>query len=409
MIPSFDQFLPCLMLSAVQFLAALPWLWAIDSRLFRSLLTKPPGLATFGGLIVGVALAGMLFLGFNKGSTSLELYGRLYASFLHIQLIVDLFVGIFQFMLLVWPKGGAVALAAFREGIRQPMFWLIGLGAVGVLAIATVVPYFTFGDDYKMMKQICFDTAMLSAVLFGVLAASISINEEIEGRTAITLMSKPVTRRQFLLGKYLGIFFASCVLALMVGWWMNWMLEIQPTFNKLDEVVDPMPTQAIAWLTPKFSALGRGDSAVLLRGVATWTGEASANALGQVLGLGQVMVLLAIAATLATRLPMAANLLLCLVMFFLGHLAPVMRRASEEWKQQTSNPAIDLVNFLTRLLEALTPTLEFFNMGPAIIRDSPIDMGPFAFYVGSVFVYALFYTIIALLFGLILFEERDLA
>ena len=59
MIPSFDQFLPCLMLSAVQFLAALPWLWAIDSRLFRSLFTKPSGLATFGGLIIGLALAGM--------------------------------------------------------------------------------------------------------------------------------------------------------------------------------------------------------------------------------------------------------------------------------------------------------------------------------------------------------------
>ena len=36
-----------------------------------------------------------------------------------------------------------------------------------------------------MMKQIGFDVVMLSAVLFGVLAASMSISEEIEGRTAI--------------------------------------------------------------------------------------------------------------------------------------------------------------------------------------------------------------------------------
>ncbi len=87
-----------------------------------------------------------------------------------------------------------------------------------------------------------------------------------------------------------------------------------------------------------------------------------------------------------------------------------MRRASAEWKTQApNNPAVGLVHFLTRLLETLTPTLESFNMGPAIIRDSPIDIGPFAFYVGSVFVYALFYAIIALLFGLILFEDRDLA
>ena len=29
--------------------------------------------------------------------------------------------------------------------------------------------------------------------------------DEIEGKTAITLLSKPITRRQFILGKFLGI------------------------------------------------------------------------------------------------------------------------------------------------------------------------------------------------------------
>jgi ABC-type transport system involved in multi-copper enzyme maturation permease subunit len=412
MLPSFDQFLPCLLLSAAQFLLALPWLWAVDSRLFKNLFTKAAGLATYFGLMLGMALAALLFLSFQKGSTSLELYGRMYGSVLHLQIMVDVLIIGVQLLLLVWPKGGAVALAALREGLRQPMFWLILVGAIVVLGIATIIPYFTFGDDYKMMKQICFDTAMLSAVLFGVLLASISINEEIEGRTAITLMSKPVTRRQFLLGKFLGIFLAAATLALVIGWVMNWSLYIQPSLpgNRLDEVVDPMPVQATALLSPKLTALGKGDSAVFLRGVSLWLGDATANGLGLVLGLGQVMVLLAIAATLATRLPMAANLVLCLVMFFLGNLAPVLRRASDEWKSQSNNnPAVNLISFLARVLETLTPTLEFFNMGPAIIRDTPIDVGVFARYVGSVFVYALFYTTIALLFGLILFEDRDLA
>ena len=41
---------------------------------------------------------------------------------------------------------------------------------------------------------------MLASAAFGVLVAAVSISEEIEGRTAVTLMSKPVSRRQFLLG-----------------------------------------------------------------------------------------------------------------------------------------------------------------------------------------------------------------
>ena len=99
--------------------------------------------------------------------------------------------------------------AAYREGWRQPMFWLITVFGILLTWIAVVLPYFTFGDDYKMMKQIGFDIVMLAAVLFGVLGASMSISEEIEGRTAITLLSKPVKRWQFLLGKFVGILLAA--------------------------------------------------------------------------------------------------------------------------------------------------------------------------------------------------------
>jgi hypothetical protein len=48
-------------------------------------------------------------------------------------------------------------------------------------------------------------------------------------------------------------------------------------------------------------------------------------------------------------------------------------------------------------------------MGPAIIRESPLDLWQFGGYVLTVFGYAVIYTGIALLVGLLLFEDRDLA
>src|SRR5262245_66403394 len=97
------------------------------------------------------------------------------------------------------------------------MFWLIfGLAALLIL-VSTVIPYFTLGDDYKLMKQVGFDAVMLFSGLFGLLTASISVNEEIEGRTAITVMSKPVSRRQFFIGKYLGILLACGPLTPLLG------------------------------------------------------------------------------------------------------------------------------------------------------------------------------------------------
>src|SRR5947208_2308932 len=144
--------------------------------------------------------------------------GRVYGCVLHMQLIFYLLIGVFGLVLLVWPRGGTVALAAFREGYRQPMFWLLTVATILLLIFSMVIPYFTFGDDFKMMKQLGFDMIMLATVVFTVLAASISVSDEIEGRTAVTLMSKPVTRRQFLLGKFLGILLAAGFMSLLLAW-----------------------------------------------------------------------------------------------------------------------------------------------------------------------------------------------
>jgi len=121
-----------------------------------------------------------------------------------------------------------------------------------------------------------------------------------------------------------------------------------------------------------------------------------------------VMILVAIASALATRVPFVVNLVLCLVVYFLGHLAPVVVRVTEMAGGDGST-GVGLIGFLGKLFDVILPALEFFNMGPAIIRESPLDLWSFAGYVLTVFGYALIYTGIALLGGLLLFEDRDLA
>jgi ABC-type transport system involved in multi-copper enzyme maturation permease subunit len=361
-------------------------------------------------LAVGAAMA--LFIGYKGDSANLQFYGRLYGAVLHLQLLIDLFVLTPAILVTVWPKGGAVAQAAYREGWRQPMFWLVtGFGLL-LTWVAVVLPYFTFGDDYKMMKQIGFDIIMLAAVLFGVLAASISISEEIEGRTAITLMSKPINRRQFLVGKFLGILMACAGMSLILAWNLNWALLVMPEFDALnkDRAYDAMPAQAKAALIPAFqSAVPVGGPAkVVAEGAGMWFGEQAAHLLGVALGFGQVMILVAIATALATRLPFVVNVVVCLVVYFLGHLAPVVVKVTEK-ATDGGQAGVGLVKFLGNLFDALLPALEFFNMGPAIIRETPLDLGPFAIYVATVSGYAVIYTLIALIIGLLLFEDRDLA
>ena len=256
-------------LAAVQFAAALPWLWAIDPKGFERATRSGTALGSvIGGLLIAGAAVGA-FIGYKGEAANLQWYGQyVYGAILHLQLLIDLFLVMPAVLILVWPKGGAVALAAYREGWRQPMFWLIAVFGVGLTWVSVFIPYFTFGDDYKMMKQIGFDVAMLAAILFGVLAASMSISEEIEGRTAVTLMSKPVNRRQFLIGKYLGILMACLALSLVLGWNLNYALRAEREYDPInnapdpsdynvvtsDKVVDQMTFQGGRSITPAFEA-----------------------------------------------------------------------------------------------------------------------------------------------------------
>jgi hypothetical protein len=122
------------------------------------------------------------------------------------------------------------------------------------------------------------------------------------------------------------------------------------------------------------------------------------------------MVLLSISVSLATRLPMVANLVSCLVVYLLGHLTPVLIYIAEQRNAiDTEGTVGRMLMFMAKLFEVLLPGLDLLGVGTAIVSDAPPAPLDYMWYVGSVVVYALMYTTIALLFGLILFEDRDLA
>lgn len=392
----------------VLFLASLPWIRAIDTQGFRRAWKNPTvlGYVAGGSVAAGAVLA--MFFSARGETASLEFYGRWFGALVHLMLIASFLAVVPALLGVVWPKGGAIALSAFRECVRQPMFWLIFAFASVLMLLAMVVPYYTFGEDYKLFKQVGYDLVMLSAMLFGLLAASISINEEIEGRSAITVMSKPVSRRQFLVGKFVGIALACAGMTLLLGWVLTWALYIKPFFDRLDDVSDSMPVEASQYLAPKFEkAVPTPEGGAFAAGAGTWAGETAAHHVGLIRTYGQVLIMVAISTALATRMQFVVNLVLCFVIFLLGNLAPVLVAVTRDLAKD--NTPFLLVSFLAQLFNAVLPALESFDMGPAIIRDTPLPFFDFTVFAFSVLGYAILYTVIAILVGLLLFEDRDLA
>src|SRR5947208_16492999 len=114
----------------------------------------------------------------------------------------------------------------FLEAIVQPIYPLLLAIGAGVLVVFALLPFFTLGEDTAMFKSVALDVILLLVLISTLFATSKSIYEEIEDRTMLTLMSKPVQKWEVLVGKYLGIILAAALAVGLLGiviilctWW----------------------------------------------------------------------------------------------------------------------------------------------------------------------------------------------
>jgi len=94
---------------------------------------------------------------------------------------------------------------SFRELIRQPVYLLLMSAASLFIVFLSTVPYFGFGDDPKMVEDMSLAVVLLAGLLMSVLCAASTVAQEIRTGTALTVLSKPVGRGVFLLGKFAGL------------------------------------------------------------------------------------------------------------------------------------------------------------------------------------------------------------
>ena len=98
-----------------------------------------------------------------------------------------------------------IAWNAFMELLRQPVFLLLMTSSAVFAVFLASTPYFGFGDDPKLVKDSVLATLLLVGLFGAVISASASVAHEIRTGTALAVLSKPVGRIVFILGKYVGL------------------------------------------------------------------------------------------------------------------------------------------------------------------------------------------------------------
>src|SRR5437763_6961936 len=138
-------------------------------------------------------------------------------------------------------KSLTIARATAKEAIRQPAFFVMAIFAGALLFWTLFISYFTFGEDIKMYKDTGLTTISFFCMLLALLTASSTVADEIEGKTAITLLSKPINRRQFIIGKFLGIelgvlaLYALLVSLFAAGVWYKYAYELRESAGGVAE------------------------------------------------------------------------------------------------------------------------------------------------------------------------------
>jgi ABC-type transport system involved in multi-copper enzyme maturation permease subunit len=99
----------------------------------------------------------------------------------------------------------ALAWSTFRETVRDRIFYLVGVFGFVMLASTAVLSPLTVGAQGKIMSDVGLAGMSLFGLLVVVFVGSGMVRKEMDKGTILTILSKPVGRREYLVGKFMGL------------------------------------------------------------------------------------------------------------------------------------------------------------------------------------------------------------
>lgn len=101
----------------------------------------------------------------------------------------------------IWIVAGAV----FKESVRDRVPYTMVIFAVLLMAASYLIAQLTAGQDLKIIKDLGLSALSIFGLLIAVFIGINLVSKEVERKSVFGLLTKPVSRVQFILGKYAGL------------------------------------------------------------------------------------------------------------------------------------------------------------------------------------------------------------
>lgn len=260
-----------------------------------------------------------------------------------------------------------VAGGVFKDSVRDRIAYNLVFFAVLLMAASFLLAQLTAGQDVKIIKDLGLAAATFIGVLIAVFIGIGLVAKEVERRSIYSLLSKPITRSQFVLGKYLGLVFTLVVnLAIMA-------LAYFAVLTFLDRLTPD--TVKLGWEAPATDP--RLIKAFVLIGV-------------------ELMLVTALALFFSTFSSTFLSAALTIGVYVIGHF-------SEDLRALESMGASGSLAAVGRALYFALPNLAPLNVTSAVVHAQPVSAQHMLLASGSIGLY-----IALLLVGAtLIFERRD--
>lgn len=313
-----------------------------------------------------------------------------------------------------------IATNCFTETIRQPIYGVLLLVTVGMLVLNLSLAGYTLDDDNKLLKDLNLSTLLLAGLFLAAFSAAGVLSREIENKTVLTVISKPVGRPVFILGKFIGLAAAMAVAYYIVS--IVCLLTIR--HKVLERATDDFDLPVIIFglaaivltlllaafcnylYSMEFSstsiAIGLPLMTIALILVSLinpdWQFQTFGEDFidGQMIGaitlvFAMVLIATAVAVAASTRFGQAVTLAICLGVLAIGLVSDALFGQYCE------------THFAAQIAYWICPNLAFLWVADAMTQDNAFTLG----YVGLAFGYAMLIVGAWLCLAIALFQRRE--
>lgn len=116
-----------------------------------------------------------------------------------------------------WKRIFSIARNTFREAVRDRVLYNLVLFALVLIASAIFLGELSGGQETKIIIDLGLSAILLFGLFIAIFVGVGLVYKEIERRTLYAILSKPIGRGEFLIGKYLGLCLTLLVNVIVMG------------------------------------------------------------------------------------------------------------------------------------------------------------------------------------------------